>query len=300
MPQLVELVREGLKHPSEARRYIIERTWRLWERFGFFVCPDHYYYPIPRTAELRRKQPWNEVYPTDGIDFREDDQLRLLDRFERYRSEYDPSESGFESCGDGPVLYGMVRTFEPERIIEVGSGASTRVALEAAERNRAESSRETEVVAVEPYPDEELRDLERTHDNLTLRESKAEDLGVDYYTSLERGDFLFVDSSHVMRVGNDVNHLYLKVLPQLPEGVFVHSHDIWFPREYPRSWLLEDHHFWTEQYLLQSFMAYNEAFDVVWAGGYMAEEYSERLDEVLTNYDPDSDRPGSFWIRRTS
>lgn len=299
MGRLLEMVREGLRDPSEARRYLIESTWGFWERFGFFVVPDHYYYPIPSTDELERKRPWGEEYPTAGIDLREGFQLRLLEEFEQYTSEYEPFDSGFESNGDGPVLYAMVRKFEPDRVIEVGSGTSTRVVLEASARNASGSGSETDVVAIEPYPDDDLRRLEANHDNLSLRASKAEDIDVGYYTSLDSGDFLFIDSSHVMRAGNDVNHLYLKVLPQLPAGVYVHAHDIRFPSEYPKEWLVDDHHFWTEQYFLQSFMMYNDSFEVVWSGNHMSEEHSGQLERVLTNYESGAGWPGSFWIRRT-
>lgn len=299
MGRIFEMMRQGLREPSEARRYILESTWRFWERFGFFVVPDHFYYPIPSTDDLRRKRPWDEAYPTAGIDLREEFQLGLLNDFEPYVSEYEPSDSGFESNGDGPVLYAMVRELEPDRVVEVGSGTSTRVVLEASERNASESGERTDVVAIEPYPDDDLRELAERHDNLTLRESRAEEVDVEYYTSLGSGDFLFVDSSHVSRVGNDVNHLYLKVLPRLPAGVYVHAHDIRYPYEYPKEWLLDDHHFWTEQYLLQSFMMYNDSFEVIWSGNHMSEEHGERLAEVLTNYESGAGWPGSFWIRRT-
>jgi hypothetical protein len=299
MGRLLEMVREGLRDPAEARRYLIESTWGFWERFGFFVVPDHYYFPIPSTEELERNRPWEGEYPTAGIDLREGSQRHLLEEFRQYVSEYEPSGGGFESNGDGPVLFAMVREFEPDRVIEVGSGSSTRVVLEASERNAADSGERTEVVAVEPYPDDDLRRLAARHDNLTLRESRAEDVDVAFYTDLEDGDFLFIDSSHVARAGNDVTHLYLKVLPQLPTGVYVHAHDIRFPSEYPREWLVDDHHFWTEQYLLQSFMSYNDSFEVVWSGNYMSEAYGERLEAILPNYESDAGWPGSFWIRRT-
>lgn len=299
MRRALEMVREGLREPAEARRYLLERTWAIWERFGFFVVPDHYYYPIPSTADLERTRPWEEPFPTAGIDFREGFQLGLLEEFEQYVAEYEPFDDGFESNGDGPVLYAMVREFEPDRVVEVGSGSSTRVVLEASERNAADSGERTEVVAIEPYPDEDLRRLAARHDNLTLRESRAEDVDVEFYTALEAGDFLFVDSSHVARAGNDVTHLYLRVLPRLPVGVYVHAHDIRFPEEYPREWLVDDHHFWTEQYLLQSFMSYNDSFEVVWAGNWMSETHGERLEAALPNYGCDAGWPGSFWIRRS-
>lgn len=97
---------------------------------------------------------------------------------------------------------------------------------------------------------------------MTLRERKAESIDVSEYLRLGPNDILFIDSSHTLTIGNDVNHLFLRVLPQLPEGVFVHVHDIRFPEEYPKELVLNQHRFWSEQYLLQAFLMFNERFEV--------------------------------------
>jgi hypothetical protein len=309
-PAAVELVKRGLEDPSAVthflRKKVIRKTWPIWQSFGFHVVPNHFYYPIPDTDDLRRKQPWNETYPTAGIDLREDRQLELLDECRDYFAEYThpEREAGFVTNGDGPMLYAMVRKFEPDRIIEVGSGESTAVTLAAARKNEQESGTTTEITAVEPYPDEALRELARGNDGLTVLESRAEDVDVSEYCRLESGDFLFIDSSHTLTVGNDVAHLYLKVLPQLPDGVCVHSHDIRFPAEYPKEWILDEHRFWTEQYLLQAFLMFNETFEVLWAGNHMSDQYPEELERSLPNYrssaeaDDGGGWPGSFWMRR--
>jgi hypothetical protein len=200
----------------------------------------------------------------------------------------------------------MVREFEPDRIIEVGSGESTEVALAASQKNKQESGVSTDITAIEPHPSEKLQNIDKHNGNVTLLKSRAEDIGVREYCKLEDGDFLFIDSSHTLTVGNDVAHLYLKVLPQLADGVCVHSHDIRFPSEYPKEWMLDDHRFWTEQYLLQAFLMFNDTFEVLWAGNHMANHFPDELEQRLPNYQSGSKAdavggwPGSFWMRRTA
>ena len=294
----IHLIKRGLENPTAIPQYLIERTWRVWESLGFHIVPNHFYYPIPDTSNLRQKQPWNEEYSTAGVELKDEEQLKLLDNLSGYFPEYSSSGSGFESNGDGTVLWAMIRKFKPQRIIEVGSGTSTKVALSASERNEIDSNVTTEITAIEPYPSKELQNLDEKHNNLTLIKSRAEDIAVEDYCELESGDFLFIDSSHTLTTGNDVAHLYLKVLPQLPDGVFVHSHDIRFPSEYPKEWLLDKHRFWTEQYLLHAFLMFNDSFDVVWAGNHMSNQYPEQLEQSIPNYEIGEGWPGSFWIQR--
>ncbi|WP_435156857.1 class I SAM-dependent methyltransferase [Haladaptatus sp. DFWS20] len=267
----------------------------MWQSLGFHIIPNHYYYPVPDTDDLREKQPWDDDYPTEGIELREEEQLKLLDDFKQYFSECSFSGTEMFPHADGAVLYAMVRKFKPDKIIEVGSGVSTRLSLIASTQNKKQTGDTTEIIAIEPYPDESLRELNRTRENLTLIETKAEELDAENYLQLKEGDFLFIDSSHTLNIGNDVAHLYLRILPQLPKGVYVHCHDIFFPSEYPKEWILDSHRFWTEQYLLQTFLMFNDSFDVVWSGHHMYDEYRDKFEKAL----PKAERcGGSFWIKR--
>jgi hypothetical protein len=72
-------------------------------------------------------------------------------------------------------------------------------------------------------------------------------------------DILFVDTSHVFKLGNDLHHLLFHVLPALPAGVFVHFHDIFLPREYPPEWVVGRNWLWNEQYLLLAFLMYKQS-----------------------------------------
>jgi hypothetical protein len=115
------------------------------------------------------------------------------------------------------------------------------------------------------------------------------------FGELSEDDVLFVDSTHVVRTGSDVNYEILEILPRVAPGVLVHFHDIFFPFEYPSEWVRGRHVFWTEQYLLQSFLAFNSEFQIFWASRYMQSKYTEQIAEVMrvTNL-----QPSSLWIRR--
>src|SRR5207247_5820903 len=94
---------------------------------------------------------------------------------------------------------------------------------------------------------------------------------------LQSGDVLFIDSSHTVKIGGDVNYLFLEVLPRLKPGVIVHVHDIFLPFEYPREWVRDDFRFWAEQYLLQAFLTFNSEFQVLMANNYLNHSYAKVL-----------------------
>jgi hypothetical protein len=119
---------------------------------------------------------------------------------------------------------------------------------------------------------------------------------LDFFSKLESGDILFIDSSHSVKIGGDVNYLFLEVLPRLKPGVIVHVHDIRFPLDYDRQWVLGEFRFWAEQYLLQAFLSFNSEFEVLMGNSYLAHYYMEDFKAIFTN------SPwwggGSFWMRR--
>jgi hypothetical protein len=191
----------------------------------------------------------------------------------------------------------MIRYFKPKKIIEIGSGFSTYISARAALMNKEKDVVNTELIAVEPFPNDTLK---RGFPGLSaLIQKPLEQVDLDLFLSLEANDILFIDSTHVLKIGGDVKYLYLEILPRLRNGVIVHSHDIFLPREYPKSWVIDNHWFWTEQYLLQAFLAFNSAFEILWASQYMSRKYPNESSFVFPSYRKDSLLgPGSFWIKR--
>jgi hypothetical protein len=280
----------------------------LWQQHGFHITPNHFYQPIPDTSQLRPAL-WDNPSELVGIDMNERGQLAFLEEVcLKYKPEYDqfantaggkPYDYYFDQpmfrSVDAEVLYCTIRHFKPARIIEIGSGFSTLVAAAACRRNAAEHHH-SELTCLEPHPTDVLKQGFPGLARLVV--TRLEDVDRTLFASLAANDILFIDSSHVLRIGNDVYYEYLHILPRIASGVFVHVHDIFLPFEYPRQWVLEEYRFWTEQYLLQAFLTHNNAFRVMWGGSYMHHKHADKLRHAFQSYDPARVLPGSFWMQR--
>jgi predicted O-methyltransferase YrrM len=284
------------------------KYFHLWQRYGFHITPNHFYQPIPDISILRDSL-WESRSELPGVAMNEEGQIEFLETVcEPYRTEYEQFPAKRTDVAhdfhfdqfmfrmvDAEVLYCTIRHFKPSRIIEIGSGYSTLVAAAACRKNRDEGCR-TDLLCIEPNPNEIL--LSGVPGVSQLIREPLEQVGSGLFKELVSSDILFIDSSHVLRIGNDVYYEYLEIMPRLTPGVLVHIHDIFLPLEYPKEWIMNNHWFWTEQYLLRAFLTFNTAFRVLWAGCYMHCKHSEKLRKAFRSYDPASVLPGSFWIRR--
>ncbi|HEV8580878.1 MAG TPA: class I SAM-dependent methyltransferase [Thermoanaerobaculia bacterium] len=285
---------------AEAMRPLADKPalFELWQEHGFHVTPVHFYEPIPDTRELGAEL-WSRQSALAGIDMRVDAQLALLAELGRYASEledvpFEKPRSETEFYLDNPmfggtdalVLYAMLRHAKPRRIVEVGSGHSTLLARRAVAANQG-----GRITCIEPYPPDFLRRLD-----VELIAEKVQTVGYSVFESLAANDVLFIDSSHVVRCGGDVNFLFLEVLPRLAPGVIVHVHDVFLPREVPREWVMDLHHFWTEQYLLHAFLIFNSGFRVLLANAFLGAQHAEAFQRAF----PRSTWWGgaSFWMQR--
>ena len=289
-----------------------QEIFPVWERHGFHVTPVHFYQPIPDTESLPETL-WDRPSELLGIDMNDSVQLDLLTKhFPRFRSEYEriPIQPTGERGSfhldnrlfggtDALVAYCMVRQFQPQLIIEIGSGLSSVLLAQAAERNGG-----SDLICIEPFPREFVR---KGFPGLrSLIEKKVQDIDLEFFSQLESSDLLFIDSSHAVKIGGDVNYLFLEVLPRLKPGVIVHVHDIFLPFEYRRDWVMDEFRFWSEQYLLQAFLTFNSEFEVLMANRYLAHRYLDDLKAAFPSLEklkatlPNSVRwgGGSFWMRR--
>ncbi|MBV9989206.1 MAG: class I SAM-dependent methyltransferase [Chitinophagaceae bacterium] len=267
---------------------------------GVFPIRDHYYepqltYSKEFDAEKKRKL---------HIDFNLGRQIAQLSQL-RYSEELSDlaldgkvEEGRFYvnnpafGPGDSDLYYLLVRNIRPARIIEIGSGFSTLVCLEALKKNKAEGAH-TQMTCIEPY---ELNWLERTEGIQLIRES-VEKVSPEVFASLQENDILFVDSSHIIRPENDVLFEYLELLPQLNKGVIIHIHDIFSPRHYRPDWLQQEFRFWNEQYLLEAFLYYNESFEIMYSLNHLKNDAFDETRKILRNV-KEKDQPGSFWLRK--
>ena len=128
---------------------------------------------------------------------------------------------------DAAMAYAMVRRLRPARIVEVGSGHSTRFMARALQ----DADHTARFLAIDPAPRAALRGLP-----VEWLSSTVPDCGAASFQQLAAGDILFIDSSHILMPGTDVDFLLNDVLPALPTGVVLHLHDIFLPDDYPDSW----------------------------------------------------------------
>lgn len=170
--------------------------------------------------------------------------------------------NGASKAVDSHVLWGVIRQGRPKRMVEVGSGESTKLAMHAAMRNQ-ESGSPVSITIIDPFPSVQVR--ERRPSTLELIVERVQDAPLDTFTRLDRGD---------------VHFLYCEVLPRLRDGVLVHVHDISLPRRYPTEYYARDI-FWNDQYLLQAFLAFNSRFEVMWPGNWIAVHHHARLRAIF-------------------
>lgn len=260
-------------------------------RRPLYVPPGHYYSPLTSAADTARAISWQD---TPSIDLRADEQLRLAGELLPMMSEkmdgprYDASNNMYGPA-DAAIYGAILRRTRPRRIIEIGSGYSTALALDTADAHLPD----LEIRCVEPYPERMLgllRDGDETR--VTIERRPVQDLPIEFYRWLERGDVLFIDSTHVVKAGSDVVWLVLHVLPRLAPGVLVHIHDIFWPFEYPISWLRQGRD-WTESYLIHAFLIGNIEWKIYLMTSWLWQEHKRLIPADLAN-----DNPGSVWLLR--
>jgi len=295
-----------------ALRRLTRVTFPLWQQLGVHVTPVHYYQPIPDTRALTDSV-WEGRSELVGVDLNQSAQLKLLDEFSAgWKQEYEKfprskehvqhsqfymDNSAFTSV-DAEVLYCMIRMFKPRKIIEIGSGYSTLLSAQAILRNKAEIGLSCELLACDPYPSEFL--VKGFPGLAGVVQKRVEEIPLSFFASLVENDILFIDSSHVLKIGGDVQFEFLEILPRLANGVLVHVHDIFLPAEYLKEWVKHDREFFSEQYLLQAFLTFNKSFRVLWAASYMHLNHPEKLEAAFCSYERTQRWPGSFWIQRVN
>lgn len=193
---------------------------------------------------------------------------------------------------DAAAAYAIVRQTRPRRIVEIGSGHSTRFMAQAV----ADGGLPTQITCIDPAPRASLARLEVEHRPVLLRD--ADPAG---FAALEAGDILFVDSSHIAMPGTDVDRLFLDILPRLGAGVLVHVHDITLPDAYPAEWGWRGYN----EQLLVGALLQGRGFDLVFASHYAAGhllsgDMSGKMEGVATELPlPPGAHETSLWLRKT-
>jgi predicted O-methyltransferase YrrM len=289
-----------LKFVYTARRTHADKLLRAYPA-------GHFHSPLPDLEEVLSRR--DRVFDTNtkeiaGIDLRQQEQIELLDRISEYEEELPFRETAnqsnryyynndYFSYGDAIVLYGMLRHFKPGRIIEIGSGFSSAVMLDT---NDAFLGGAADITFIETRP-ERLLALAKPGDDLQSRiiQRRVQDVDVSVFDKLEEDDFLFVDSSHVVKFGSDVSHIVFEILPRLARGVILQFHDVFWPFEYPKAWVASGRA-WTEAYLLRAFLEHNDVFKILYFNSFMAlfhrDVLTQKMPLCLQN------PGGSLWLSK--
>lgn len=300
---LVRVGAKGFRYLAHNRSNM-PRFQAASDRVGIQVRSTHYYEPTYRSDDLPGEFGAERDLP--GIDFAPERQLEFLGRC-RFGAELSALpwehrqgvEFGFNNGafgpGDAEMLYNMIRVLRPRRILEIGSGRSTQIARLAVEANvRDEPDYRCEHACIEPYEQPWLEQL-----GVTVLRERVEKVGLAPFLALESGDILFIDSSHIIRPCGDVLFELHEIIPRVSAGVHIHVHDIFTPRDYPEKWVRHDRRLWNEQYLLESFLAFNDKFEIVSMLNWLHHNHRAALAATcpVLGAHPEEE-PGSFWFRR--
>jgi hypothetical protein len=262
---------------------------------------------VPSVEEIKHDEKRIFDIPPElaAIDLNVDEQLQLLAIFAEYYKEL-PFQAGktpglryffdntMYSYSDAICLYSMIRHLKPRVILEAGAGYSSCVTLDT---NELFFENRISCTFIEPYPQNLLSLLKETDSkNIEIIPSRLQDVSLSRFSALAPNDILFVDSTHVSKIGSDVNYLIFEILPVLQSGVYVHFHDIFYPFEYPKRWVAELGIAWNEAYLLRGFLQYNSAFRIAFFNTFLEHFYEEifrsSMPLCLKN------KGGSLWLRK--
>ncbi len=292
---------------SFIRKFDIERmslSKIIFRKIGIFPIQDCYYEPFFIPKYLRFSLRKDRFLP--GIDFNIKEQLELINKFsfnkellsfpleKKLGLEYYYHNGYFES-GDSEYLYNIIRLFKPKRIVEIGSGYSTFMAVNAINKNKEDDPNyDCRITCIEPYAALCLEKLD-----VQVIRNCVENINNNIFCDLDRKDILFIDSSHIIRPQGDVLLEYLEIIPTLKSGVFVHIHDIFTPKDYPDKWIFDGIKFWNEQYLLEAFLTFNREFKIIASLNCLKHNYFTEVSKVcpILKTEPYHE-PGSFWITK--
>jgi len=258
-------------------------------RFKLIILPDHYYVPVSNILELNKDRSWQKKSNLEGIEINLENQLQNIRKIvlpfkEKYKNGelYDEAVKLNAGPGFGVIeaqaLYGVIRYYCPKKIIEIGSGVSTYIMMGAGAKN---------ITCVEPYPSNFLK----KNTNIKLVKKKLQHCDEKIFEDLSHGDFLFIDSTHTLKIGSDISKIYLDIMPKLKPGVIIHIHDIYFPYNFPRN--ANNTMFqWLETQMLQALLVNNSKLEILFCMSHLHYDYPNELKKIFPIYEPQKDYDG--------
>ncbi len=258
---------------------------KILNYIGIFPLTNHYYEPQFNHDRINKNFYENRYLP--GIDFNLNKQLNNLSNL-IYKNELielnlenkSPNynfniKNNFFENGDAEIYYHLIRHLKPKNILEIGSGHSTLIAMEAIDKNKNIDKIDTKITCVEPYENKWLNSL-----SIKILRKRVEDLEECYYLTLEKNDIFFIDSSHVIKPQGDVLKIFFEILPRLKSGVIVQIHDIFTPKNYPEQWIINENKFWNEQYLAEALMMNSNKYEIYLLLNYLKNNFYNELKKI--------------------
>ncbi len=282
--------------------------YAIAERSALFYryYPGYHGSTIPSIKQVEKNN--NNIYGVlsignDGIQLNEGNQQLLLQVFADYYKDFSPSmnltngklyhyNNTLYGFNDAFILYCMLRHFKPNQIIEVGSGYSSALMLDTA----AELLLNTQFTFIDPYSKTIMDVINRNPvGEYKLLRKEVQRINLETYTILEANDILFIDTSHVVKIGSDLSTLFFSVLPSLKKGVIIHIHDIWYPWEYPKS-MIKEGRAYNEIYFTRAFLQYNSSFEIIFFSSFLESRQKKFIIDNMPGYFKDSGK--SLWLRK--
>lgn len=188
---------------------------------------------------------------------------------------------------DAFILYCLIRHFKPKNIIEIGSGMSTRVMIDAMTIENIHIN----ITCIDKYTTDDIKNnLRKLNINFIDEDIISTDLSI--FNTLGENDICFIDSSHVLKNYGDVELEYLNILPSLNKNVIVHIHDIFLPYNYPVMWILDWKCVLTEQQLLGAYLHNNSKVEILSANNYNSNNNKNIPDKIEYKHG------GSLWFKQ--
>lgn len=268
--------------------------YKCCEKMGVHILPVHYYSPVSNLRELKKTTAlWQKKSALPGLYIDLDEQVNNMREIcLKYQEEYKENKAykfavehkfglGYGYI-EAQALHGVIRHYKPKRIVEVGSGVSTWCMINAVKLNKEETGEQCEINCVEPHPSNALKSFSE----IKLIEKTVQSVSYeDVFEKLTDNDMLFIDSSHAVKPGSDVNYLILEILPRLKAGTIVHFHDIYIPYDYKPA-VLKSVFDWTETSLLRAFLIHNDRAKIIFCEFHLHCERPDDMKKVFPEYKP--------------
>lgn len=302
----VAALMRGKSATAVAETFIASEEFKNRDATKLYAPPGHFYSPIVDVDEARAHLARIDRAPAQipGITI---DKAAMLEEWQALlpflgtiqfpETKTASTRYAFDnpsySWGDGSVLHAMLRRHKPRRLIEVGSGWSSACAIDTIEQFL---DGKCDVTFIEPYPRLLHELLGKTRVPTRILEMPVQKVPLTTFDALEAGDFLFIDSTHILRTGSDVCCELFEILPRVSPGVFVHIHDMFWPFEYPSDWILEDNRSWNELYAVRAFLTDNAHWRIVFFNNYFAKLATSEIEATYPQFLRNAG--GALWLER--